>query len=54
MQDCVELTLDPDLYWERFLDKVFIGRRQLRTQRTWYRNVKTVRSVLETRNNLQL
>ena len=25
MQDCVQLTLDPGLYWERFLDKVFIG-----------------------------
>jgi hypothetical protein len=53
-QDCVEPTSDPGLYWERSLDKVFIGRRQLRMQRTWYRNVKIVRSVLETRNNLRL
>jgi hypothetical protein len=52
MQDFVEPTLDPCLYWERFLDKVFIGRRQLRMQQTWSRNVKTVRSVLDTRKNL--
>jgi hypothetical protein len=54
MQDCVELTLGPGLYLERFLDKVFIGRRQLRMQQTWSRNVKTVRSVPETKNNLRL
>jgi hypothetical protein len=38
----------------RFLNKVFIGRRQLRMQRTWSRNAKTVRSVPKTRNNLRL
>jgi hypothetical protein len=25
MQDCVELTSDPGLYWEKSLDKVFIA-----------------------------
>jgi hypothetical protein len=54
MQDSVETTLDPGLYWERFLDKVFIGRRQLQMQRTWSINVKTVRNVPETRNNIRL
>jgi hypothetical protein len=34
MQDCVEPTLDLGLYWERFLDRVFIGRMQLRMQWT--------------------
>jgi hypothetical protein len=34
--------------------KGFIGRRQLRMQWTWSRNVKTVTSVPETRNNLRL
>jgi hypothetical protein len=34
MEGYVEPTSDPDLYWERSLDKVFIGRRQLRMQRT--------------------
>jgi hypothetical protein len=53
-EDCVEPTSDPGLYWERSLDKVFIGRRQLRMLRTWSRNVKIVRSVPETRNNLRL
>jgi hypothetical protein len=47
----VELILGLGLYWERFLDKGFIGRRQLQMQQIWYRNVKTVRSVPETRNN---
>jgi hypothetical protein len=32
----------------------FYCRRQLRMQRTWSRNVKIVRSALETRNNLRL
>jgi hypothetical protein len=53
MQDCVEPTLGPGLHSERFLDKGFIGQRQLRMQRTWSRNVK-VKSVPETRNNLSL
>jgi hypothetical protein len=29
MQGYVKLILGPDLYWERFLDKDFIGQRQL-------------------------
>jgi hypothetical protein len=31
MQDCVDPTLGPDLFSERFFDKDSIGRRQLRT-----------------------
>jgi hypothetical protein len=54
MQDCAELILGLDLYWERFLDKDFIGRRQLQMQQIWFTNVKTARSVPETRNNLRL
>jgi hypothetical protein len=51
MKDCMELILGLGLYCERFLDKDFIGRRQ---QRIWLKNVKTARSVTETRNNLLL
>jgi hypothetical protein len=54
MQDCAELILGLDLYWDRFLDKNFIGRRQLRMRRIWFKNVKTAISVPETRNNLRL
>jgi hypothetical protein len=50
----VELILGPYLYWEWFLDKDSIDQRQLRMQRIWFKNVKTSRSVLETKNNLYL
>ena len=43
MQDCVDLTLDPDLYWERFLEKDFIGRRQLWMQQIWFKSAKIVK-----------
>jgi ribonuclease HI len=39
---------------EKVFRQGFIGRRQLRMQRTWFKNVKTVRSAPETRNNLRL
>jgi hypothetical protein len=32
MQVCVDLTLDLGPCWEKFFDKDFIGRRQLRMQ----------------------
>jgi hypothetical protein len=54
MQDCVEPILVLGLCWGRFLDKDFIGRRKLRMQRIWFKNVKIARSVPETRNNLRL
>jgi hypothetical protein len=40
MQDCVDPTLGPDLFWERFFDKDSIGRRQLRTQQIWFKSAK--------------
>jgi hypothetical protein len=49
----VDLTLDLDLCWERFLDKDFIGRRQLRMQQIWFKSAKIVKNVQETRNNLR-
>jgi hypothetical protein len=54
MQDCVELILGLGLCWGRFSYKDFISRRQLWMQQTWFKNVKTARDVLETRNNLRL
>jgi hypothetical protein len=54
MQGYVELILGPNIYWKRFLDIDFIGQKQLRMQRIWSKNVKTARSVPETRNNLRL
>ena len=54
MKDCVELILGLGLYWGRFLDKDFIGRRQLRMQQIWFKNVKIAKDALETRNNLCL
>jgi hypothetical protein len=53
MQDCVDLTLDLDLYWGKSLDKDFIGRRQLWMQRIWFKNVKIAKNAEETRNNLR-
>jgi hypothetical protein len=53
MQVCVDLTLGLDLCWERFLDKEFIARRQLRMQQIWFKSEKIVRNVQETRNNLR-
>jgi hypothetical protein len=40
MQDCVDPTLGPDLFWEKFSDKDSIGRRQLRTQQIWFKSAK--------------
>jgi hypothetical protein len=37
---------------ERFLDKDFIGRRQLRMQQIWFKSAKIVKNVQGTRNNL--
>jgi hypothetical protein len=50
----VELILGLGLYWEMFLDKDFIDRRQFQMQQIWFKNVKTARRVPETRNNLRL
>jgi hypothetical protein len=52
MQVCVDLTLGLDLCWGRFSDKDFIGRRQLQMQQIWFKSVKIVKHVQETRNNL--
>jgi hypothetical protein len=38
---------------ERFLDKDFIGRRQLRMQQILLKNAKIVKNVQEIRNNLR-
>jgi hypothetical protein len=54
MQDCVELILGLGLCWGRFSDNDFIGRRQLRMQRTGFKNVKTTISVSETRTTFVL
>jgi hypothetical protein len=53
MQVSVDLTLGLDLCWERFLDKDFIGRRQLQMQQIWFKSAKIVKNVQETRNNLR-
>jgi hypothetical protein len=53
MQDCEDLTLGLDLCWERFLDKKFIGRRQLRMEQIWFKSAKIAKNVQETRNNLR-
>jgi hypothetical protein len=37
MQDCVDPTLGLDILWEKFFDKDSIGRRQLRTQKIWFK-----------------
>jgi glycine cleavage system aminomethyltransferase T len=54
MQACADLILDLGLYWVKFLDKDFIGRRQLRMQQSWFKNMKIVKNVQETRSNLHL
>jgi hypothetical protein len=54
MQDCVELILGLGLCWGRFLDNNFTGRRQLRMQQIWFKNVKIAKDASETRNNLRL
>ena len=54
MQDCVERILGLGLYWGRFLDNDFTGRRQLRMQQIWFKNVKLAKDASETRNNLRL
>jgi hypothetical protein len=53
MQVCVDLTLGLVLCWERYFDKDFISRRQLRMQQIWFKSEKIVKNVLETRNNLR-
>jgi hypothetical protein len=53
MQVCPDLTLGQELCCERFLDKDFIGRRQLWMQQIWSKSVKIVKNVQETRNNLR-
>jgi hypothetical protein len=45
MQDCVDLTLGLDLFWERFSDKDSIGRRQLRTQQIWFKSAKFAKKM---------
>jgi hypothetical protein len=43
MQVCVDLTLGLGLCYEKFLDKVFIGQRQLQMQQIWFRSAKIVK-----------
>jgi hypothetical protein len=50
----VGLILHLGLCWGRFLDKVFTGRRQLRMQQIWFKNVKIVKDMPETKSNLRL
>jgi hypothetical protein len=54
MQVCVDLILGLGLCWEKCLDKDFTSRRQLRMQQSYFKNVKIVKNVQETRNNLHL
>jgi hypothetical protein len=51
MQDCVDPTLGPDLFWEKFFDKDSIGRRQLRTQQIWFKIAKIAENVQGIRSN---
>jgi hypothetical protein len=53
MQDCVDLILGLGLCWERFLDRDFTGRRQLRMQQIWSKSAKIVKNVQGTKNNLR-
>jgi hypothetical protein len=48
------LILGLGLYWGRFSDKDFTGRRQLQIQQIWFKNVKIAKDAPETRNNLRL
>jgi hypothetical protein len=52
MHDCVDLILGPGLCWERFLDRDFTDRRQLRMQQIWSKSAKIVKNVQEIKNNL--
>jgi hypothetical protein len=54
MQVYVDLILGLGLCWGRFSDKDFICRRQLWMQQIWFKSVKIVKDVQETRNNLPL
>jgi hypothetical protein len=54
MQVYVDLILGLGLCWGRFSDKDFIGRRQLRMQQIWFKNVKIAKDVQKTRNNLRI
>jgi hypothetical protein len=53
MQDCVDPILGLDLFWERFFGKDFIGRRQLQTQKIWFKSAKIAKNVQEIRNSLR-
>jgi hypothetical protein len=53
MQDYVDLILGLGLCWERFLDRDFTGRRQLRMPQIWSKSVKIVKNVQGTKNNLR-
>jgi hypothetical protein len=53
MQDCVDPTLGPDLFWERFSDKDSIGQRQLRTHQIWFKSAKIAKNVQDIRSNLR-
>jgi hypothetical protein len=54
MEDYVGLILGLGLWWGRFSDKGFTGRRQLRMQQISFKNVKIAKGVQKTRNNLRL
>jgi hypothetical protein len=54
MQVCVDHILGLGPYWEKFLDKDFIGRRQLWMQQSWFKSARIVKNVQETRSNLHL
>jgi hypothetical protein len=48
MLDYVGLIFGLGLYYGRFSDKVFTGRRQLRRPRIWFKNVKIAKDESET------
>jgi hypothetical protein len=43
MQVCVDLILGLGPCWEKFLDKDFIGRRQLRMKQSWFKSARIVK-----------
>jgi hypothetical protein len=54
MQVYVDLILGLGLCWGRFSGKDSNSRRQLRMQQIWFKSVKIVKDVQETRSNLRL
>jgi hypothetical protein len=54
MQVYVDLILGLGPYWEKCLDKDFIGRRQLRMQQSWFKSARIVKNVQEIRSSLRL